>query len=349
MLLAGDVGATKTNLAVYAPEAGPRSPITQATYASTSYASLAAIVREFLARVESSLGASGAIQTASLGVAGPVVGGRAEITNLPWTIDARDLSESLGIPNVRLMNDLVATANAVPILGADDIHTLSEGRPVQRGAIAVIAPGTGLGEAFLVWDGSRYRAFPSEGGHCDFAPADALQQGLQSYLWERRSPTDANARPHVSIERVCSGRGVPNLYAYLKDIGYADEPAWLAEELASAHDPTPTIIKAALGGAADAPEELVKLCAGTLDLFVAILGSEAGNLALKVLATGGVYIGGGIPRRILPALESPTFLNAFCRKGRMSGVLADIPIHVITNPQVALMGAACYCMGHCDL
>ena len=361
MLLAGDIGGTKTNLAVYLPEAGPRSPLAQATFPSTSYPSLAAIVREFLSHGDSTLRAPGALRAASFGVAGPVVAGRAEITNLPWTIDAHDLSESLGIPTVRLMNDLVATANAVPSLGADDIHTLSKGRHVPHGAIGVIAPGTGLGEAFLVWNGSSYQAFASEGGHCDFAPVDCLQQGLQSYLWEQNSPADVEAQPHVSIERVCSGRGVPSLYAYLRDTNFAEEPAWLAEELASAHDPTPVIVRAALGSAghapnatgippgADAPLVPVQLCAGAMDLFLAILGSEAGNLALKVLATGGVYLGGGIPPRILPSLESGSFLDAFRWKGRMSDVLADIPIHVITNPQVALIGAACYGLAHCDL
>jgi glucokinase len=269
------------------------------------------------------------VDRASFGVSGPVVDGQAEITNLPWVLDEMQLAEALGLSSVRLLNDLDAIAHAVPLLKSDDLHTLNVGQPVSGGAIAVIAPGTGLGEAFLVWDGSRYRAQASEGGHADFAPTNLLEIGLLRYLLQRFE--------HVSYERVCSGRGIPHIYAYLKDSGYAEEPTWLAEQLATADDPTPIIAKAALDEARPC-----ELCVATLNTFVSVMGAEAGNLALKVVATGGVYLGGGIPPRILPALEKKPFMEAFQRKGRLSDLMAEIPVHVILDPKVALLGAACH-------
>jgi glucokinase len=201
--------------------------------------------------------------------------------------------------------------------------------------MAVVAPGTGLGEAYLIWDGTRYRAFPSEGGHADFAPTNAVEVGLLQYLLNRFD--------HVSCERVCSGTGLVNIYAYLKDGGYAQEPEWLTEQLVSAHDPAPVIVKAALD-----EEKPCGLCQTTLNVFVSILGAEAGNMALKVMASGGVYLGGGIPPRMLSALENGPFMKAFRRKGRMSGLMEGIPVHVILNPKVALLGAACHGMAmHC--
>jgi glucokinase len=228
---------------------------------------------------------------------------------------------------VRLLNDLQAIGYGVPSLGADDLHTLNEGQPVQGGAVAIIAPGTGLGEAFLTWDGRRYESHPTEGGHADFAPTDNLQAGLLQYLLERYD--------HVSYERVCSGLGLPNIYAYLKDSGHAEEPAWLAEELAKVEDPTPVIVNTALSR-----DRSCELCKATLDTLVSILGAEAGNLALKVLATGGVYLGGGIPPRILPALQSGAFMEAFRAKGRFRELMSRLPVHVILNPKVGLLGAA---------
>jgi len=321
MLLAGDIGGTKTNLAVFSPAAGPRAPLAEATFPSGRYPSLDALVSEFLAQIDIK------IARASFGVAGPVVAGRATITNLPWKMDQVQLQEALNIPTVRLLNDLAAIAQAVPFLEPSDLHTLNKGQAVPDGALAVIAPGTGLGEAFLTWDGARYVIFPSEGGHADFAPTDPLQIGLHAYLLDRFD--------HVSFEQVCSGRGLPNIYTYLRDSNYAEEPDWLAEQLATDRDPNPVIVQAALSGKSE-------LCAATLDTFVSILGAEAGNLALKVLATGGIYLGGGIPPRILPALERPRFLQALTTKGRFSDLLARVPVHVILNPKSALLGAACH-------
>ena len=320
MLLAGDIGGTKTDLAVYSVERGPRSPITQATFPSASYPSLEALVREFLGQVRVP------VAEASFGVAGPVVAGRAKVTNLPWEIAAEQLSKELRIARVRVVNDLDAIAHAIPLLEPVELATLNPGPPVPGGAIAVIAPGTGLGEAFLTWDGRRYRAYPSEGGHADFAPTNAVELDLLRHLLPRYG--------HVSYERVCSGLGLPNLYAYFKETGYAEEPAWLAQRLQTGVDPTPVIVEAALA------KDPCALCTVTLNTFVSILGAEAANLALKVLATGGVYVAGGIPRRILPALQQGGFMPAFRRKGRFAALLDRVPVHVVLSAAVGLMGAA---------
>ena len=325
MLLAGDIGGTKTNLAVFSTNDGPRAPLQMARFVSADYDSLAALVTDFLDQADFK------IERASFGVAGPVVEGKAELTNLPWELDETKLQAELAVPKAHLLNDLVAIANAVPLLGEKpgDVYTLHQGRPDEDGTKVIIAPGTGLGEAFLTWDGSQYRPYPSEGGHADFAPTDALQIDLLRYLQQRFG--------HVSYERICSGRGLPNIYAFLKESGYANEPAWLVEKLAAANDPAPVIVEAAL----DQQRECV-LCQATLDTFVSILATEAGNMALNVWATGGVYLGGGIPPRILPALTNGRFMTAFLRKGRFSDDLERLPIYVILNPNVALLGAANY-------
>lgn len=326
MLLAGDIGGTKTDLAIFSSDRGPRSPLAEGTFPSANYASLEALAGEFLDKVRLS------ITGASFGVAGPVVAGRAKVTNLPWQIDAERLGSTLRVTRVDVINDLDAIAHAIPLLEPADLQTLSAGAPIRGGAIAVIAPGTGLGEAFLTWDGRKYQAHPSEGGHADFAPTNARELDMLRFLQERFD--------HVSYERVCSGRGLPNIYAYLKQTGDAEEPAWLAAQLDAAPDPTPVIIGAALG------EPPCALCATTLETFVSILGAEAGNLALKVLATGGVYVAGGIPRRILPALEGGGFMPSFRRKGRFADLLDRVPVHIVVNPKVGLIGAASLGLAH---
>jgi glucokinase len=322
MLLAGDIGGTKTNLAVFSSDAGPYAPLAEATFPSGAYASLEALVSQFLAQNDLK------ISRASFGVAGPVVDGRAKITNLPWEMSEANLGQRLGF-SVRLLNDLESIAYAVPFLQPEDLETLNEGEATQGGAIAIIAPGTGLGEAYLSWDGSRYRAYASEGGHADFGPNNQREIDLLHYLQDRFG--------HVSYERVCSGQGIANIYAFLRDSGH-EEPAWLAEQLAAAGDPTPIIVNVALG------EESCAICVTALNVFTSILGAEAGNLALKVLSTGGVYLGGGIPPRILPVLKQDRFVEAFRYKGRFSGLLARMPVHVILNPKAALLGAACYAL-----
>jgi glucokinase len=322
MLLAGDVGASKTVLALIDPAGGPRQPLAQAIFPSERYADLDSLVAEFLALHPVP------VEQASFGLAGVVSGQQAEITNLAWPpVDARRLAARFGFRSVSLLNDLEALAYAVPRLVPADLHSLHLGLASPGGAIAVIAPGTGLGEAFLLWDGSRYRPYPSEGGNVDFAPTDELQIELLRYLRPRYA--------QVSYEQVCSGLGLPNLYSFLRASGRADEPAWLAEQFQAARDPTPLIVQAALDGARPCALALT-----TLRLFVAILGAEAGNLALKVLATGGLYLGGGIPPRIVPLLEEPGFLHALRRKGPFQALLEQIPVHVIRNPRAALLGAA---------
>jgi glucokinase len=326
MLLAGDIGGTKTDLAVFSPEcfsaeSGPRAPLVEAMFLSGDYASLEAVVGEFLSQNDL------AISRASFGVAGPVVDGRAKITNLPWEMAEDHLEEVFGFP-VRLLNDLEAIAYVVPFLQADDLETLNEGEPAPGGAIAVIAPGTGLGEAYLTWDGAHYRAHASEGGHASFAPHNALETELLRYLQERFG--------HVSCERVCSGQGIVNIYAFFKDSGY-EEPDWLAVKLAAADDLAPIVTGVALDR-----DRACEICTAVLDTFVSILGAESGNMALKVLATGGVYLGGGIPPHILPALKQECFLEAFRYKGRFADLLARVPVHVILNPKAALLGAACH-------
>ena len=323
MLLAGDIGGTKTHLAVFSLDAGPYTPLAEGTFRSAQYVSPEAVVREFLSNIDLN------IDRACFGVAGPVVHGRAVITNLPWEMEESRLADALGLERVTLLNDLESIANAVPLLEADDVYALNDKAPEPGGAIAVIAPGTGLGEAFLIWNGKRYEAHPSEGGHADFGPQTELQLGLLRYLQDMYG--------HVSYERACSGIGIPNIYAYLKARGHAEEPTWLADKLAAAPDATPVIVDSALGKA-----EPCALCAATLDTFISILGAESGNLALKTLATGGIYLGGGIPPRILSALTSGTFMQSFQDKGRFNEFMIRLPVHVILNSNAALLGAARY-------
>ena len=323
MLLAGDIGGTKSILALYPNEGDPRAPLVQRRYATRDFPSLTRLLDAFLAEHDAR------IDAATLAVAGPVVRGRAEATNLSWVVTEQGLRARLGDIPVRLVNDLQATAYAIPVLTPDDLHTLHPGEPEPEGTLAVIAPGTGLGEAFLVWDGTRYRAYASEGGHADFAPRNELELALLRFLMQRLD--------HVSYERVCSGVGIPNLYAFLKESGYAPEPPWLSQRLLQAEDPTPVIVAAAL-----TDEPPCALCTATLDLFVSILGAEAGNLAMKVLATGGVYVAGGIPPRILDALGHGQFMKSFVRKGRLADRLVRMPVHVVMNGNAALIGAARY-------
>jgi glucokinase len=320
VLLAGDIGGTKTELAVFSLEKGARTPLATAQLPSGAHPTLAAAVRDFLARIDFP------IRWACFAVAGPVINGAAKVTNLPWQLEASKLARELRLESVELLNDLEAVARAVPFLQLDDLHSLNVGMPIPGGTIAVIAPGTGLGEAFLVWDGARYRAYPSEGGHASFAPATEREAGLLAYLRQRFG--------HVSVERVCSGPGIANIYDFLRDSGHAVESADVLARLQVAKDRTQVIVEAA-----HPVPDPDALCAATLDQFVSILGAEAGNLALKVLATGGVYVAGGVPLGMFPLLDSSRFMQAFVAKGRLGELLAAIPVHVILR-QAALLGAA---------
>jgi glucokinase len=326
MLIAGDIGGTKTLLALFDQASGPREPLTIAKFRSADYADLAAMVRQFLAEAEARA------EYACFDVAGPVVGGRAQLTNLPWALDEETLRRDLGLRRVTLVNDLNAVAVSVPHLRPEELHTINPGTPEPLGPLAVVAPGTGLGEAFLVWDGQTYLPCASEGGHADFAPANELQDGLLRFMRERFG--------HVPYERVCSGSGLQNLYDFLQDAGYADEPPEFAAKLAEATDGTPLLVQAAV----DDPEAH-PLATAAVTLFISILGAETGNLALKVLATGGVYLAGGMPGHLIPQLEDGGFMDAFVAKGRFADRLATTPVQVITT-RAALLGAAIYGLEH---
>jgi glucokinase len=325
ILLAGDVGGTKTNLALCSSEIGVANALSEQSFPSEKYPDLESMLHEFLRNEKSQ------IDSACFGVAGPVINGRAGITNLNWIVDENNLAREFKLASAHVINDLVATSYFVPHLTSEkDVYPLNKGNPVMNGNLAVIAPGTGLGEASLIWDGSRYRPIASEGGHCDFAPfGEAQIEMLQDLheLWD-----------HVSWERVCSGLGMRNIYNYYhKDPIFAYEKAAMENETAGLEDPAPFIVEKALTEKAPC-----STCQATLNTFVEILGAEAGNLALKVLATGGVYLGGGIPPKIIPALTKGLFMQAFQRKGRMSNLLAKMPVKVIMNPRAALLGAAQY-------
>jgi glucokinase len=323
LYIAGDVGGTKTFLALIDKKHGPHHPIAEAKYRSKDYSSLTEILTIFTAGIDQYPLA------ATIGVAGPVHENQVDVTNLPWDVDAKDLSIALGGAAVILLNDLESIAYAIPNLEPEDTVILKQGQVDEHGAIAIVAPGTGLGEAYLIWDGDRYRPVPSEGGHTDFAPATPLELDLLAYLMPRLG--------HVSYERVCSGVGIPNIYEFLKQTGRCQEPEWLAEELAKSEDKTPVIVRNAQEGSAE-------ICVTTLDLFISILGSEAGNLVLQAMATGGVYLAGGIPPRIVNELAGDPFLEAFTRKGRLSDVLHRVPVRVIVNRKTALYGAASHCL-----
>ena len=327
LLLAGDIGGTKTALAIFSAESGARRPLAEATFSSKDYTSLEAIVAKFLTDKDVRL------TRATFGVAGPVVAGRVQVTNLPWMVDSESLCQAMGAP-VHLLNDLEAIAYAIPFLGTNDLETINPGQAIPQGTLAVIAPGTGLGEAFMVWNGRRYQPYASEGGHTDFGPVTPIQLELLNFLLPRL--------PHVSYERVCSGVGIPNLYAFFKETGRAAEPDWLRARLVQVEDATPIIMQAAI-------ENRAEICTRVLELFISILGSEAGNLALKVKSSGGIYIGGGIPPRILPQLQAGSFMQAFTRKGRFAELLVRMPIHVILHPKVALLGASHHALEYLPL
>ena len=322
MLLAGDVGGTKTNLALYAPEGG-LVPETEATFKSAQYPSLEAVVSEFLVR------AALPVEKAVFGVPGPVVDGHSTTTNLPWVIYEATLRAALGVQQAKLLNDLEATAYGVPNLPTSDLHVLNDASP-RSGTKIVVAPGTGLGEAILFFRDGHYHVIPSEGGHADFAPTNLLEIRLLRYLMGKFG--------HVSYERVCSGSGMPNIYAFLKKQRYAEELPEMKKALKQAADPTPIIVQKAMAGECE-------LSIATLNTFVSILGAEAGNLTLEVMAMGGVYLGGGIPPKILTKLKDGTFMASFVNKGRFAEMLAKVPVYVILNEKTALFGAACYGLG----
>lgn len=325
MILAGDVGGTKVHLALYAFEEGVLRVLRQQKFPAAEYATLDVVVREFLA-----LGGEPVqdVMAACFGCPGPVRNGKLKLTNLPWELDARELVQTLGIEHVFLINDLEANGYGIPELRGDSIFTLHPGDPAGVGHRGLVSAGTGLGEALLIWDGKlRHIPIPSEGGHCDFAPRNAQEDGLLQYL--RRV-----LGGRVSYERVVSGLGLQNVYGYLRDAVRMEEPAWLRERLET-EDPNAVIGTCAEDGSSE-------LCFETMRIFASAYGSEAGNMALKVLATGGMYLGGGIAPKTLKTLASGPFLEAYLDKGRLRPLLESMPVRVILNDTCALIGAAAY-------
>jgi len=316
IILAGDIGGTKTLLRL--GEVG-NEVLAERHFDSHAYGSLNDIVAEFLRE-----DAAHHVAGACFGVAGPVESGRAKITNLPWQIEAAAISAQFGIPQVALINDFQAVAYGIEALESHDLATLQAGEPLHQGVRAVIGAGTGLGEGFMVWQESHYEALPSEGSHADFAPADALQIELLRYLSRKYG--------HVSYERLVSGPGLVDIFEFLRNREELDVSSALHVAMET-DDPSAAISRFAL-------EDRDRLAVQALDLFVRIYGAEAGNLALKVLARGGVYVAGGIAPKIIEKLKDGSFLRAFADKGRFAGLLGAIPVHVVLNPKVGLMGAA---------
>jgi glucokinase len=314
MILAGDIGGTNARLAFYESKNGDLRQVSEKIFPSRNYSNLGEIVIEFLA------GSGTQPEVACFGIAGPVRNGRVETSNLPWVIEASRLSQQTRC-TVLLINDLEANAWGIGGLSADDLPRLNHVSP-SVGNQAVIAPGTGLGEAGLFWDGSQHHVYACEGGHCDFAPQGELQIELLQFLAARYG--------HVSYERVLSGPGLVNVYEFLRGKGCAAEPEPI--ELKSA-DAAAKISNAALNGSNPLAEK-------ALDLWISVYGAEAGNLALKAMATGGIFLSGGISPKILPKLLGPLFMDAFLDKGRLRHLVEGMAVKVVTNDRVGLLGAA---------
>ncbi len=324
MILAGDIGGTWTRLALFEATGGHLVLVAHETFPSRGHGGLEAIADRFVS-------AHGhRVTRACFGVAGPVVQGRVRATNLAWDVEGRQLARALDIEAVALINDLEATAHGLAALEPKDFHTLNPGGPGAAGNQAIIAAGTGLGEAGLYWDGSQYHPFATEGGHADFAPRGELEIELLRYL--------LRGLDRASAERVVSGPGLYRIYRFLRDTARGEEPAWLAEELRQG-DPPRVVSEAALAGRSG-------LCAQALDLFVSLYGAEAGNLALKTMATGGVLVAGGIAPRIVEKLKDGSFMEGFVAKGRLRPVLSAVPVQVVLNDKTALLGAARYALLH---
>ncbi|TKS58108.1 MAG: hypothetical protein EWM72_03222 [Nitrospira sp.] len=345
MILAGDIGGTKTNLALYDWTSERTEPIRLESFHSADYKSLEEILEEFLtppkpptpldeletaepdsddARKDVPPAELIKLAAACFGVAGPVIENHSHTTNLPWVVDGPRIAKQFDIPRVQLLNDLEATAYGILLLRPDELEVLNPGTPPRkRQALALIAAGTGLGEAILFWDGKSYRPMPSEGGHTDFAPNNDYEIELLRYLRSQYL--------HVSYERLLSGPGLNAIYEYIRDTK-KNEPTWLAEKI-KAGNPAAEIAEAGLKGQAEIAKQ-------ALDLFASIYGAEAGNLALKALSLDGVYIGGGIAPKLIKKLQDGTFMKAFTNKGRYKRLLSNMPVKVVMNQQTALLGAA---------
>ncbi|HEX7614623.1 MAG TPA: glucokinase [Thermoanaerobaculia bacterium] len=317
MILAGDIGGTNVRLALFEIEGGRVASREEKKFRSRDFSGLEQPVEEFLAGRR--------VSAAGFGIAGPVRNGRCEATNVPWSVDAAALARRLSLSRVALVNDLLANAAGLGELSPSDFAVVNAGAEDPGGNAALISAGTGLGEAYLVRVNGRFQPQASEGGHASFAPRNAVEVDLLRHLEAKWS--------HVSFERILSGPGLAALYAFERARSGESEPGWLAGEIARAGDPAPVVTAAGLSGK-DAVAER------TVERFVSIFGGEAGNLALKVLATGGLYVGGGIAPNLLPRMLDGTFFGGFCDKGRFAPLLAKIPVRVVTNDRCALLGAA---------
>lgn len=327
MILAGDIGGTKINLAYYGAEGDKLVQKLVMSYPSQQFTTLNDVLRVLRKDHPAK------ISSAAFGIAGPIVDGRSRLTNLKWLIDGREVAAELQLPQVGLINDLEATAYGTLRLEQRDILVLKPGTAQPRRTIAVVAAGTGLGEGALVWDGRRYRAIPSEGGHTDFGPRNELEVELFRFLLARFG--------RVSYERIVSGPGMVNLYQFFRSRASSPEPTWLQEQMAGG-DPPAAISQAGMEGKDD-------VCVQSLEMFVTIYGAEVGNTALKFLSTGGVYIGGGIAPKILSRLQGGDFIESFVGKGRYRSLLEQMPVSVILNDKTALIGAAHYALMMNDL
>jgi glucokinase len=344
MIVAGDIGGTKTHLALFDWKKDRVDPVRLESFHSADYSSLENMLTEFLfppnppkpvdefvtetdvaeSESESSTEKPPKIDAACFGIAGPVIQNHSQTTNLPWVVDGATLAKQFDIPRVKLLNDLEAMAHGILLLRPDEVETLNAGTPPSHNqALALIAAGTGLGESILFWNGLRYQPMPSEGGHADFAPNNDNEIELLRHLRSNYL--------HVSYERVLSGPGLHAIYDYVRD-SKKNEPTWLSEKI-KAGEPAAVIAEAGLKGQADIAKQ-------ALDLFAAIYGAEAGNLALKAMTLNGVYLGGGIAPKLLAKLKDGTFMKAFTNKGRYQRLMNSIPVKVVMNQQTALLGAA---------
>ncbi len=324
-LLTFDMGGTKTNAALFTGRKD--APFDLAfqqfpqSFRNDDYSGPEEMIAARLTSIR------GPVDIVVLAIAGPVSTNSGQLTNRSWILDRSRLVKKFGFPHLFIINDLEALAYGIPFLQHDEIQNI-QNRPLEKHAtIAVIAPGTGLGEAFLTWSNGRYFAHPSEGGHGDFAPVDPIQIELLKFLMHEHG--------HVSYERLCSGPGLHNIYRFLRDQMGVNEPAWLSEKLTNEQDPPKTIVTAAKD-----PDRPSEICRQTINLFVSILGAKAGNLCLQTLPRGGVYIGGGIPPRLLPFFTSGPFIPSFTNKGRMNDLLTGFSVNIILNPRIPLWGAA---------
>jgi|ERR1700756_669801 glucokinase len=321
MILAGEIGPTKTRLAAFESEGNKLQRVVEKVYMSQEQAGLAQIIADFI------LTEGIPVHSACFGVAGPVRGGRSKISNLAWIIDSKELAKQLKLDHVGLLNDLEAYAYGVDALESKDFVTLSEGMEDAEGNRAVISARTGLGMAGLYWDGYRHHPFACEGGHADFAPRNQLEIELLDYLHKKYG--------RVSCERILSGPGIKSIYDFLRDTGKAEEPGWLKKQMSEAHD-APALISHL------AQQNKAPICEQTFSIFVTVYGAETGNCALTFMSTGGIFIGGSIAAKNVAKMKDPIFMQSFLDKGRMEPLLKDIPVKIVLNDDSGLIGAARY-------